>query len=90
MSCTNIIPESIQYHVHEPEMFHFTIGLPEGVCNIVYGLGPRAGEALVTHPKVPILSFTGGTVTGVHIAEKAAPYCKRLSLEVSILNIMIK
>ena len=61
----------------------FTIGLPGGVCNIVYGLGPRAGEALVTHPKVPVLSFTGGTVTGVRIAEKAAPYCKRLSLEVS-------
>lgn len=51
---------------------------------MVYGLGPRAGEALVTHPKVPIISFTGGTVTGVRIAEKAAPYCKRLSLEVSI------
>ena len=49
----------------------------------MYGLGPRAGEALVTHPKVPVLSFTGGTVTGVRIAEKAAPYCKRLSLEVS-------
>jgi len=50
---------------------------------MVYGLGPQAGEALVTHPQVPILSFTGGTVTGVHISEKAAPYCKKLSLEVS-------
>lgn len=62
----------------------FATGLPGGVCNMVYGLGPQAGEALVTHPKVPILSFTGGTVTGVRITEKAAPYCKRLSLEVSI------
>ena len=68
----------------------FMIGLPGGVCNMVFGLGPRAGEALVTHPKVPVLSFTGGTVTGVHIAEKAAPHCKRLSLEVSFIKLFLK
>jgi len=52
---------------------------------MVYGVGPRAGEALVTHPDVPLISFTGGTVTGAHISAKAAPFCKRLSLEVSQL-----
>ena len=65
--------------------FHISLytGLPKGVCNMVYGVGPHAGEALVIHPDVPIISFTGGTVTGAHISAKAAPYCKRLSLEVS-------
>ncbi|GIV43606.1 MAG: hypothetical protein KatS3mg035_0729 [Bacteroidia bacterium] len=40
------------------------VGLPKGVLNIVHGLGKEAGEAIVTHPKIPILSFTGGTTTG--------------------------
>lgn len=40
------------------------IGLPAGVCNFVYGTGAAAGSALVQHPDVPLISFTGGTVTG--------------------------
>lgn len=57
-------------------------GLPPGVINIVFGVGPRAGEALVKHPDVPLVSFTGGTVTAKRIREVCAPHCKKFSLEV--------
>jgi acyl-CoA reductase-like NAD-dependent aldehyde dehydrogenase len=40
------------------------VGLPAGVCNFVFGTGANAGAALVQHPDVPLISFTGGTVTG--------------------------
>jgi len=40
------------------------VGLPSGVCNIVFGLGGSVGEAIVTHPKIKIISFTGSTVVG--------------------------
>ena len=53
------------------------------MVNIVYGVGPRAGEELVKHPDVPVISFTGSTTTGVKIQTATAPYVKRLSLEVS-------
>ena len=58
------------------------IGLPPGVINFVFGLGPKAGDAIVKHPRVPIVSFTGGTVTAVKLRQAAAPYSKKLSLEV--------
>ncbi|XP_075056777.1 2-aminomuconic semialdehyde dehydrogenase [Mixophyes fleayi] len=61
-------------------------GLPPGVVNIVFGIGLRAGEALVCHPDVPIISFTGSTVTAQRIIEKSAPYCKKLSLELGGKN----
>ncbi|KAE8602529.1 hypothetical protein XENTR_v10014019 [Xenopus tropicalis] len=61
-------------------------GVPPGVVNIVFGTGPRAGEALVCHPDVPIISFTGSTVTAQRIIEKSAPYCKKLSLELGGKN----
>ena len=47
------------------------------------GTGARAGDALVRHPDVKIVSFTGSTVTAQYIRQAAAPYCKKLSLEVS-------
>ena len=56
-------------------------GLPPGVLNIVHGAGEKAGAALVAHPDVPTISFTGGTETGAHIARTAAPMFKRLALE---------
>src|SRR5262245_26807423 len=56
-------------------------GLPPGVLNIVHGLGGKAGAALVRHPRVQAISFTGGTVTGAEIARQAAPLFKKLSLE---------
>ncbi len=58
------------------------VKLPEGVCNIVFGLGPSVGNAIVSHPHVPLISFTGGTVTGRRISVASAPLQKRLSLEV--------
>jgi acyl-CoA reductase-like NAD-dependent aldehyde dehydrogenase len=44
-------------------------GVPPGVVNLVFGLGAKAGNALVSHPKVPLISFTGGTKTGEIIAK---------------------
>ncbi|MBC7661301.1 MAG: aldehyde dehydrogenase [Chitinophagaceae bacterium] len=61
-------------------------GLPEGVCNFVYGLGSKAGDALVAHPDVPLISFTGGTETAAAIGKRAAPLYKKLSLELGGKN----
>lgn len=61
-------------------------GLPKGVLNIVHGLGSKTGDPLTTHPDVPIVSFTGGTVTGKHIATVTAPMFKKLSLELGGKN----
>ena len=49
------------------------VGLPPGVLNVVHGLGASAGSAIVDHPDVPAISFTGGTATGATIARSAAP-----------------
>lgn len=56
-------------------------GLPEGVVNLVHGPGRPTGEALVTHPDVDKISFTGSTATGRRIMELAARSLKRISLE---------
>lgn len=61
-------------------------GVPPGVVNIVFGTGPRAGSALVGHPEVPLISFTGSTTTARIITELSAPYCKKLSLELGGKN----
>ncbi len=61
-------------------------GLPPGVLNIVHGLGPKAGEAIIKHPKIKAISFTGGTNTGREIARIAAPMFKKLSLELGGKN----
>lgn len=61
-------------------------GLPAGVLNIVHGLGPKVGNAIVSHPGIPLISFTGGTATGKHIASIAAPMFKKLSLELGGKN----
>ena len=61
-------------------------GLPPGVLNIVHGLGAKAGSALVDHPQVKAVSFTGGTKTGSDIAARAAPKFKKLSLELGGKN----
>ena len=62
------------------------IGLPEGVMNFVHGLGPKVGSAIVSHPQIPAISFTGGTRTGQEIARVAAPMFKKLSLELGGKN----
>ncbi|HHG84431.1 MAG TPA: aldehyde dehydrogenase, partial [Bacteroidetes bacterium] len=61
-------------------------GLPAGVLNIVHGYGWRAGAAIVAHPDVPAISFTGGTATGKAISAVAAPMFKKMSLELGGKN----
>lgn len=61
-------------------------GLPAGVLNIVHGLGPEAGQAIVEHQDIKAISFTGGTKTGSAIAALAAPRFKKLSLELGGKN----
>lgn len=62
------------------------VGLPKGVVNFVFGLGAKAGEALVKHPHVPLISFTGGTATGKRIYRESAEHFKKLSLELGGKN----
>ncbi len=61
-------------------------GVPKGVLNIVHGLGAKTGMAIVSHPDVAAISFTGGTKTGEIIARTAAPMFKKLSLELGGKN----
>ena len=61
-------------------------GLPKGVLNIVQGIGPETGQAIVEHQNIKAISFTGGTKTGEHLARTAAPMFKKLSLELGGKN----
>ncbi len=61
-------------------------GLPDGVLNIVHGLGTKTGAAIVQNKNVRAISFTGGTRTGEWIAREAAPKFKKLSLELGGKN----
>ncbi len=58
-----------------------SIGLPDGVFNVVSGTGPVAGEALAAHPGVDVVSFTGSAAAGRRVAEVAAASVKRVALE---------
>lgn len=61
-------------------------GLPDGVLNIIHGTGAHCGEAIVKHPEIKAISFTGSTRAGQHIASVAAPMFKKLSLELGGKN----
>lgn len=61
-------------------------GLPPGVLNVAHGGGPGIGKAIVEHPNIHAISFTGGTRTGADIAVRAAPRFKKLSLELGGKN----
>ncbi|MER7394955.1 5-carboxymethyl-2-hydroxymuconate semialdehyde dehydrogenase [Streptomyces sp. NPDC000151] len=63
-----------------PEIFT-EAGVPAGVVNIVHGIGEEAGQALVDHPDVPLISFTGSTDTGKHIIRSSAQHLKTTSME---------
>jgi 5-carboxymethyl-2-hydroxymuconic-semialdehyde dehydrogenase len=63
-----------------PEIFR-TAGLPDGVFNLVNGLGEEAGDALVRHPDVPLISFTGESTTGQTIYRNCAVALKGMSME---------
>jgi aminomuconate-semialdehyde/2-hydroxymuconate-6-semialdehyde dehydrogenase len=62
------------------------LGLPAGAFNVIHGYGHEAGQALVEHPAVRGISFTGGTATGKQVAISAAPLLKKLSLELGGKN----
>ena len=64
-------------------------GLPDGVVNIVHGLGEEAGAALVEHPGVGVISFTGSTEVGRHIATRCGQLMKRVGLELGGKNAII-
>ncbi len=61
-------------------------GLPPGVLNILHGQGPEVGAAIVRHPSIKAISFTGSTRAGAEIARVAAPMFKKLSLELGGKN----
>jgi aminomuconate-semialdehyde/2-hydroxymuconate-6-semialdehyde dehydrogenase len=61
-------------------------GLPDGVLNILHGDGASCGSAIVAHPRIKAISFTGSTRAGQHIASIAAPMFKKLSLELGGKN----
>lgn len=61
-------------------------GLPPGVLNIVHGTGPGPGAALVEHPDVPTITFTGSTAVGRWIGETCGRMFKRVSLELGGKN----
>lgn len=64
-------------------------GLPDGVVNVVLGTGEEVGNALMHHPDVPVISFTGSTETGKAISLAAAEHNKRLTLEMGGKNAVI-
>ncbi|HET8587113.1 MAG TPA: aldehyde dehydrogenase family protein, partial [Candidatus Limnocylindria bacterium] len=64
-------------------------GLPDGVVNLVTGSGSEVGDAIVAHPDVRLISFTGHTDTGVEISRRAAETLKRVSLELGGKNAIV-
>jgi alpha-ketoglutaric semialdehyde dehydrogenase len=67
----------------------YEAGLPDGVVQIVHGFGEEAGEALVRHPDVPVISFTGSRETGVLVTKNAADRLKHVHLELGGKNAII-
>jgi aminomuconate-semialdehyde/2-hydroxymuconate-6-semialdehyde dehydrogenase len=61
-------------------------GFPAGVLNVVQGRGTDAGAAIVAHPGIPVITFTGGTATGARIMQVAGPMFKRVALELGGKN----
>jgi acyl-CoA reductase-like NAD-dependent aldehyde dehydrogenase len=64
-------------------------GLPPGVVNIVQGYGEEAGDALVRHPDVPVITFTGSRATGIAVTKAAADQLKHVHLELGGKNAII-
>lgn len=65
------------------------VGLPEGVANIVFGAGSEVGTAMIEHPDVRVISFTGSTETGRKVAEAGGRNLKKVSLEMGGKNAII-
>jgi aldehyde dehydrogenase (NAD+) len=64
-------------------------GIPDGVVNIVHGFGEEAGDALVRHPDVPVITFTGSRETGIAVTKAAADRLKHVHLELGGKNAII-
>jgi acyl-CoA reductase-like NAD-dependent aldehyde dehydrogenase len=64
-------------------------GLPPGVVNVVHGFGEEVGEAIVKHPDVPVITFTGSRETGVRVTKAAADQLKVVHLELGGKNAII-
>src|SRR5262249_13890945 len=64
-------------------------GLPDGVVTVVHGYGETAGDALVRHPDVPVITFTGSRETGVLVTKAAADHLKHVHLELGGKNAII-
>jgi alpha-ketoglutaric semialdehyde dehydrogenase len=64
-------------------------GVPDGVVNVVHGYGEEAGDALVRHPDVPVITFTGSRDTGIAVTKSAADLLKHVHLELGGKNAII-
>src|SRR3954451_20779477 len=64
-------------------------GVPDGVVNVVHGFGEGAGDALVRHPDVPVITFTGSRETGIAVTKAAADLLKHVHLELGGKNAII-
>jgi acyl-CoA reductase-like NAD-dependent aldehyde dehydrogenase len=81
--------EDVPHTVHLLVDILLEAGLPPEVIQLVHGRGETVGKALVEHPEVPVISFTGSTETGAIIGETCGRMHKRLSLEMGGKNAMI-
>jgi acyl-CoA reductase-like NAD-dependent aldehyde dehydrogenase len=81
--------EDVPHTVHLLVEILLEAGLPPEVVQLVHGRGETVGKALVEHPEVPVISFTGSTETGAIIGETCGRMHKRLSLEMGGKNAMI-
>ena len=69
--------------------FFKKLASPLGVLNLIHGLGSKAGEAVAQPPDVKVISFTGSTLIGCHIAKVAVPMMKKLSLKLGGKNVAL-
>jgi acyl-CoA reductase-like NAD-dependent aldehyde dehydrogenase len=81
--------EDVPHTAHTLVEILLEAGLPPEVIQLVHGRGETAGKALVEHPDVPVISFTGSTATGAAIGETCGRMHKRLSLEMGGKNAQI-
>ncbi|HXE56551.1 MAG TPA: aldehyde dehydrogenase family protein [Gemmatimonadales bacterium] len=81
--------EDVPHTAHRLVELLLEAGLPPEVVQLVHGRGEVVGKALVEHPRVPVISFTGSTETGAIIGETCGRMHKRLSLEMGGKNAMI-
>ncbi|HEU5153225.1 MAG TPA: aldehyde dehydrogenase family protein [Gemmatimonadales bacterium] len=81
--------EDVPHSAHRLVELALEAGFPPEVIQLVHGRGEVAGRALVEHPDVPLISFTGSTATGSTIAEAGGRMHKRVSLEMGGKNAMI-